>query len=96
MSDGDGFSGPDPADVPMPTDDDPSTIPPGDGGGGDDVIVVSEEVHCENCEHFDVCAYYAGVKPMLEDPQTGHGEPPFDAGSLAAICNFFELSEPDE
>lgn len=81
-ADDDGFTKPDP----IHTDDDVM---------GDDMEVklVGEGVKCTNCIHYDICAYYAGVKSMLEDPQTGDGQPPFAAEDLAAICDFFEMDE---
>jgi hypothetical protein len=55
--------------------------------------VVGENVSCENCEHFGVCAIYAGFAPMLADWPMG--EPPVDPRHLAAICVAYEPVEDD-
>lgn len=50
-----------------------------------------ENIDCRNCEHYDVCAYHAEIRPIVEEPKTGDGqESPFEAHDLAAICDYFE------
>lgn len=78
---GDEFTGPSAA--PMPGDDQVELDTDIEG------TFVAEDVTCRNCVHFPVCAYYAGIAPMLEQ----RDDDAIDPGDLAVICDHYLPAE---
>jgi len=76
----------------VPTFDDSDFTEPAVGGDGvtdlqsDEVTIAGEDVDCRNCIHFEVCAFFAGIQPMLAQEE----DAPIEATDLAVICDAFE------
>lgn len=81
---GDGFSDPDPA---VPEDGGDNPFPAQEESG--DMLLVDAEASCLKCDHFEVCAVYSGIRPMMQDWHTEdnpESEAPIDVERLALIC----------
>lgn len=101
---GDGFSGSDPA--PIPDDDDgalgsEADVPlteefpaiPDDPGPDADMVLVEEDASCLNCAHFEVCAVFKGIAPLMEDWHTEEEDVPIDVEKLAWHCRKYTPTE---
>lgn len=106
MADGDGFSTPDPAPIDPDGDPDDERVPfPAELEDDADVdpeealdgryAIMDTEASCLNCSHFEVCAVFSGIKPLMEDWHTGEqdGEPPIDVEKLAWHCRKYDPVE---
>lgn len=99
-ADSTGFSDPDPANV----DEDEQPLPERFPSIPDDpqeleseMVMVNADASCLKCSHFEVCAVYSGVRPMLEDWHTEddpEAEAPIDVERLAWICEAYAPEEP--
>lgn len=98
----DGFSQPDPA-VPDTDDadgddvtlvdefpaltDDPAEVET-------DAALVTEDSSCLDCSHFETCAIFKGIKPMMDDWHTD--EPPVDVERLAWHCAEYDPRDGEQ
>lgn len=91
---GDDFSDPDPAD-PAPEIPDLNSMVEGSPEG--EALMIDTGASCLKCSHFDVCAVYSGIRPMMQDWHTEDApgaEPPIDVERLAWICDEYD-PDPD-
>lgn len=92
-----GFSDPDPA---VPDEDDlefPAIADDPDDVG--EMVVVDAEASCLRCSHFEVCAIYSGIRPMMQDWHTEDSEAteaPIDVEKLAWHCNKYDPVDEEE
>lgn len=88
----DGFSDPDPS---VPDDPEfPSLVEDPDDAG--ELLMVDSSASCLSCSHFDVCAIYSGIRPMMQDWHTAddpEAEAPIDVERLAWICDSYDPEE---
>lgn len=92
------WSDPDPADVP---DDGAEVSPEFDAVVGEEegVALVDARASCFDCAHFEVCAIFAGIRPMMQDWHTDEeeeAEAPIDIEKLAWHCKQYEPTGDDE
>jgi hypothetical protein len=62
-----------------------------------DLMLVDAEASCLKCEHFEVCAIYSGIRPMMMDWHTDDApdaEAPIELDKLAWICEKYD-PQPD-
>ena len=94
-----GFTDPDPTGA---TDDDevepdfPAEITDEDFDG--EFVALDADASCHKCEHFEVCAIFSGIAPMMQDWHTEDedgGEVPIDLEKLAWHCKKY-APEDDE
>lgn len=91
------FTQPDPADG--------ATVDPGldaddfaavMGDDDSEMMLVDAEASCLKCEHFEVCAIYSGIRPMMMDWHTDDApdaEAPIELDKLAWICEKYDPAE---
>lgn len=91
------FSDPDGAEVP---DDEELEFPAivEEDDDVDDLVLVNGEASCLKCSHFEVCAVFAGIRPMMQDWHTEEdedAEAPIDVEKLAWHCTKYDpVEEP--
>lgn len=86
-----GFNDPDPAPYPGELDE-PEFAAITDEPAGD-AVIVDAEASCLKCAHFEVCAVYSGIRPMMQDWHTEddpEAEAPIDVERLAWICEEYD------
>lgn len=89
-----GFTDPDPA-VPDSGDDDPPDFPAEVTEDDEDakMMVVDADASCLRCSHFEVCAIFSGIRPMMQDWHTedsDDAEAPIDLEKLAWHCRKYD------
>lgn len=85
MTDGDGFSDPDPADIPEELEE----IDP------DDWVIHDGSLSCDDCIHQDVCKIHSGFAQMVFENGQVDEEPAVSPDDLAVVCDEY-LPEDDE
>lgn len=94
MTDDDPFSRPDPADTGDDTVEPEFEAQTTDPSG--DVVLVDADASCHNCSHFEVCAIYSGIRPMMMDWHTEdseQAEAPIEIDKLAWHCKKYDPVE---
>lgn len=89
-----GFSDPDPAEV----QDEEQVFPALTDDPTGEIVMVDADASCLKCSHFEVCAVYSGIRPMMQDWHTEddpEAEAPIDIERLAWICEMYDpVEEP--
>jgi hypothetical protein len=90
MTDNDSpFTKPDPVEIEPDFEADFEAVLDGESG----MFMVDEDASCLKCDHFEVCAIYSGIRPMMQDWHTDDApdaEAPIELEKLAWICEQYD------
>jgi hypothetical protein len=94
------FTGPDPKNADSDEEVEPEFAAEVTEDDGDaEMMIVDANASCLRCQHFEVCAIFSGIQPMMQDWHSENDEddePPIDVEKLAWHCREYLPKEEDD